>query len=90
MTITIDNKKISAKPMKDSHGNDGFFILAKELGKISRTRPVDKKKKTKSKPFVFEDVKEAILEMDLMEKGKLKAIDAREMIKSLRTKKSFT
>ncbi len=89
MTITLNNKKVKAKPMKDNRGNDGFFILAEELGPINLTS-VGKKKKEKTKPSVFKDVKEAIIEMDLIEKGKMKAIDAHEMIKSLRTKRSFT
>jgi len=84
MTITVKNKKVKVKPIKDKEGNAGVFIPRKEWEHIKKyiplSTPTDKKK---SKPSAFDDVKEAIHEMDLILKGKLPKVDAKTWIKTL-------
>lgn len=77
MTLTIKNKKVKAKPMKDAKGNDGYFIPAKELSFLEK--PTKSKPK---RPSIYPEVKEALEEMKLMVQGKLKTTEAKEWLKS--------
>ena len=82
MTITVKNKKVKVKPIKDKQGNDGFFIPREEWKLIKKYIPSSHVKK-KKKPSAYRDVKEAIEEMKLIIEGKMPAIDAKAWIKTL-------
>jgi hypothetical protein len=82
MTLSIKNKKVKLKPIKDKDGNAGYFIPREEWKLIKKYIPSSGTRK-KSKPSVYPDVKEAIEEMGLILRGKLPSVDAKTWIKSL-------
>ena len=82
MTITIKNKKVKIKPIKDKKGNAGFFIPREEWRIIKKYISTSSNKK-KPKPSVYPDVKKAIEEMKLILQGKMPAVDAKTWIKTL-------
>lgn len=82
MTITVKNKKVKVKPIKDKQGNAGFFIPREEWRIIEKYISKSPAKK-RSKPSAYPEVKEAIEEMKLILQGKMPSIDAKAWIKTL-------
>ncbi len=86
--MVIGKKKLKVKSARDKEGNKGVFIPSEDWKAFKKEFDNLKKKSlgkqsVKGKPSVYEDVKEALLEVRLIREGKIRAMDAKTWLRGL-------
>jgi hypothetical protein len=86
--MVIGKKKLSVTNTRDKNGNKGVFIPSEDW-KVFKNELDNLKKKSlgkqpvKRKPSVYDDVKEALIEVKLIREGKSRAMDAKTWLRGL-------
>ncbi len=86
--MVIDKKKLKVKNIRDKDGNKGVFIPSEDWKAFKNELDNLKKKAlgkqpAKGKPSVYDDVREALIEVKLIREGKIRAMDAKTWLRGL-------
>jgi hypothetical protein len=86
--MVIGKKKLTVKITRDKDGTRGVFIPSKDWKVFKKEleglkKNLVKKPTKKEKSSVFEDVKEALHEVALIQQGKIKPKDIKDLLREL-------